>query len=219
VPRTGGDNREAIPLEGLTGEGGDAESPRLSQKHRGTRENQASPGLACVCQGMHSSMSSMTPLWRGHSLLGCDLSKPSILSRHPWLLLKLVLQVLGRAGCSPNQQDTSEARVWCLGCVCKARAYPGEPFEVGHRGKGQRNVLSAPAPIGAIQRLKCHSQAVRDPRPARDPRGFPKCECKHLQTGRKCWCPAHCSSCLTGAGEGWGLEVSVLPDSRKGWCQ
>lgn len=60
-----------------------------------------------------------------------------------------------------------EPRVWCFTCVCKPKAYPGEPFEVGCRGKGQRNVPGAPAPIGAIQRLKYHSQAVGESGPSK----------------------------------------------------
>ena len=58
-------------------------------------------------------------------------------------------------------------RVWCFGYVCKPVAYPGEPFEVGRRGKGWRNVPGAPAPIGAIQRLKYHSQAAGEPGPVK----------------------------------------------------
>lgn len=50
-----------------------------------------------------------------------------------------------------------QPRVWCFGCVCKSGTYPREPFEVGRRGKGQRNVPGAPAPIEAIQRLKYQS--------------------------------------------------------------
>lgn len=53
--------------KGLQGKEEMQRTPGSLTKHRNTGEQKASPGLVHLCQGMHSTTSSMTPLWRCHS--------------------------------------------------------------------------------------------------------------------------------------------------------
>lgn len=83
-----------------------------------------------------------------------------------------------------------EPRVLCFGCVCEPGAYPREPFEVGHGGKRQRNVPGAPAPIGAIQRLKYHNQAAGESRPSKGSQRLSKMQMQTLANKQKAPAPS-----------------------------